>query len=108
ARDLLAARVEEAVSLAELEAATGAGRYRLIRAFRAAYGMPPCAWQTQRRLMAARALIGAGQPIAEAAVAAGFADQAHLTRLFKRSFGYTPGAFLRECGTGHSLSPAVP
>ncbi|HYH18792.1 MAG TPA: AraC family transcriptional regulator [Azospirillum sp.] len=97
ARDLLAARVGEPVSLAELEAATGAGRYRLIRAFRAAYGMPPCAWQTQRRLIMARALIGAGEPIAEAAAAAGFADQAHLTRLFKRSFGYTPGAFLRVC-----------
>ncbi|HYD65048.1 AraC family transcriptional regulator [Azospirillum sp.] len=98
ARDLLAARAAEPVSLAELEAATGAGRYRLIRAFRAAYGMPPCAWQTQRRLITARALIGAGQPIADAAAATGFADQAHLTRLFKRSFGYTPGAFLRVWG----------
>lgn len=101
-RDLLAARAAETVTLADLEAETGVGRFRLIRAFRAAYGMPPHAWQVQVRLSRARALIRTGLSIADAAAEAGFADQAHLTRLFKRSYGFTPGRFAR------SLIPPAP
>ena len=95
AREHLADRLAEPVTLADLETATGVGRFRLLRAFRRAYGLPPHAWQIQMRLARARALIGAGAAIADAAADAGFADQAHLTRLFKRSFGYTPGVLAR-------------
>lgn len=94
-RDQLADRLAEPVTLADLESATGAGRYRLLRAFSQVYGLPPHAWLVQARLARARALILAGTGIAEAAAAAGFADQPHLTRLFKRSYGYTPGALAR-------------
>ncbi len=95
-REHLADRLAEPVTLADLEAAAGVGRFRLLRAFRRAYGLPPHAWLIQARLARARALIGAGSAIADAAVDAGFADQAHLTRLFKRSFGYTPGVLARR------------
>ncbi|WP_431854837.1 AraC family ligand binding domain-containing protein [Azospirillum sp.] len=94
-RDHLADRLAEAVTLAELETATGVGRFRLLRAFRRTYGLPPHAWQMQARLARAHALIAAGSAIADAAADAGFADQAHLTRLFKRSYGYTPGVLAR-------------
>lgn len=94
-RDLLADHAEDSVTLAQLELVTGMGRYRLIRAFRAAYGLPPHAWQIQIRLARARSLIRSGAGIATAAIATGFADQAHLTRLFKRSYGYTPGLLVR-------------
>lgn len=94
-RAQLADRLAEPVTLADLEAATGVGRFRLLRAFRRTYGLPPHAWQMQARLARAHALIGAGAAIAEAAADTGFADQAHLTRLFKRSFGYTPGVLAR-------------
>jgi AraC-like DNA-binding protein len=97
-RDVLTDRATQTVTLAELEALTGAGRYRLIRAFRAAYGLPPHAWQVQVRLARARTLIRSGVPIATAAVEAGFADQAHLTRHFKRSHGYTPGLLVANRG----------
>ena len=43
----------------------------------------------------ARRLMRAGTPLAEVAAASGFADQSHLTRLFARSFGTTPHAYLR-------------
>jgi AraC-like DNA-binding protein len=94
-REHLADRLAEPVTLADLEAATGVGRYRLLRAFRRAYGLPPHAWLVQARLARAHGLIAAGATIADAAAAAGFADQAHLTRLFKRSYGYTPGRLVR-------------
>lgn len=94
-RERLADQLAEPVTLADLEAATGVGRFRLLRAFRRAYGLPPHAWRMQARLARARTLIGAGVPIAAAAADTGFADQAHLTRLFKRSFGCTPGMLAR-------------
>ena len=42
--------------------------------------------------------MAAGVPLAEVAAASGFADQSHLTRLFARSFGATPHAYLRAHG----------
>jgi AraC-like DNA-binding protein len=63
------------------------------RAFSATFGLAPSAYQRQLRLRAARRLLGLGVPPAEAAAQAGFADQAHLTRWFRRVYGVTPGAY---------------
>ena len=40
-------------------------------------------------------MLEAGRPIAETAIATGFADQSHLHRHFERSLGLTPGAYQR-------------
>jgi AraC family transcriptional regulator len=49
------------------------------------------------RLERARRLLERpGAALSDVAVRAGFADQAHFTRLFKREFGVTPGAFVRS------------
>jgi AraC-like DNA-binding protein len=76
--------------VAALEALAGLDRWSLARQFRAAFGTSPSGFRTMRRLDRARRLIRAGLPLAEAALAAGFADQSHLTRQFKRSYGLTP------------------
>jgi AraC family transcriptional regulator len=48
------------------------------------------------RLERARRLLDATDvALSDVALRAGFADQAHFTRLFKRQFGVTPGAFTR-------------
>jgi AraC-like DNA-binding protein len=94
-REVLVDRLADPVTLAELEVVIGVGRFRLLRAFRDAYGLPPHAWQMQARLARAHALIGAGRAIAAAAADTGFADQAHLTRRFQQTFGYTPGVLAR-------------
>ncbi|MFT4240851.1 MAG: AraC family transcriptional regulator [Acidovorax sp.] len=83
-------------SLAELAAETGLSRYQLVRQFARATGLTPHAYLLQRRLQQARRLITAGTPLAEAAAASGFADQSHLTRVFTRSFGVTPGAYAQR------------
>ncbi|MFF4235685.1 AraC family transcriptional regulator [Actinomadura geliboluensis] len=80
-------------TLAEMAADLGLSRYQLLRAFRDAMGMPPYAWLAQHRVARARALLEAGHRPAEAATLVGFADQAHLTRWFRRVLGVTPGAF---------------
>ena len=80
-------------ALAEIAAGTGLSRYQLVRSFRTEVGMPPYAWLAQHRVSAARALLERGCRPAEAAALTGFADQAHLTRWFRRVVGVTPGVY---------------
>jgi AraC-like DNA-binding protein len=82
----------------DLAAAAGCSRYAAYRAFTQAYGLAPSDYQRQLRLRAARRLIGAGVTPARAAAEAGFADQAHLTRWFRRYYGVTPGAYRAAAG----------
>ena len=82
--------------LAALAAEAGLSRFQLLRAFARELDMTPHAYLVQRRLAVARSLLDAGEPIAGAAAGAGFADQAHLTRLFRRCLGYTPAAYARS------------
>jgi len=77
----------------DLGAAAGCSRYAAYRAFTTAYGMAPSDYQRQLRVRAARRLLGQGISPARAAAEAGFADQAHLTRWFRRYYGVTPGAY---------------
>ncbi|RYF13952.1 MAG: AraC family transcriptional regulator [Comamonadaceae bacterium] len=82
-------------SLAQLAAQAGIGRFQLLRRFAAVYGCTPHAFLLQQRAERARALIRQGSSLAGAAADAGFADQPHLTRIFTRQFGFTPGAWQR-------------
>ncbi len=93
ARDLLAARLPENVSLEELAAATGLGRFVLLRAFAHRYGIPPHAWVIQERVRRAKTLLCAGLEPAQVAAEVGFADQSHLGRHFKRLVGLSPGCY---------------
>lgn len=94
ARDILHERMSEPPSLDDLAAAVGVDRFALLRAFRAAYGLPPHAYLTNLRVTRARILLDAGVRPAEVAARLGFTDQAHLTRHFKRIVGVPPGAYL--------------
>ncbi len=96
AQDLLEAAPEQAISLDELSRQVGLSPYHLLRTFRAEVGLPPHAYQTQLRVWRARRLLRAGLSIAEAASAAGFVDQSHLHRHFRRVLGVSPGAYLRS------------
>ena len=81
------------VSLAELATDCGLSRFQLIRAFRRETGLTPHAYQVSLRVQAARRLIVAGVPLAEAALTAGFTDQSHMNRVFLRHTGATPRAW---------------
>jgi AraC-like DNA-binding protein len=98
ARDLIAGRLADPPSLDDLALATGMGPFALLRAFRAETGLPPHAYLNQLRVRLARQLLDHGLAPAEVAAEAGFADQAHLTRHFKRVVGVPPGAYQRERG----------
>ncbi|MBH9346152.1 helix-turn-helix transcriptional regulator, partial [Pseudomonas aeruginosa] len=83
------------LSLAELASIAGLSRYQVLRAFSRATGLTPYAYLLQRRLERARGLLGTDQPLADIALACGFADQSHLTRLFARLYGISPGRYAR-------------
>jgi AraC-like DNA-binding protein len=101
ARDYLHANCAHAVSLVELEAATGRDRWSLSHDFRTFYGTSPYRYLTMRRLDAARRLLLAGTSLAHAAAAAGFADQSHMTRHFTKTFGLAPGRWLQAAASVH-------
>jgi len=93
ARQLLDAETSRVVRSDELEAVSGLTRFDLARQFRAVFGASPYRYSVMRRLEAARAQIGLQAPLVDAAFSAGFADQAHLTRMFTARFGITPGRY---------------
>lgn len=94
--DVLEARLSNPPSLSELADLTGLNQFALLRAFRGITGLPPHAYLNQLRVRHARLLLDSGLPAADVAVQTGFADQAHLTRHFKRVVGVPPAAYQRE------------
>jgi AraC-like DNA-binding protein len=92
ARDLLESR-HAVVRSVELESVAGLSRFELARQFRALYGTSPYRYSVQRRLDFAREELQRGQPLVQAALAAGFADQAHFTRMFASVYGMPPGRY---------------
>lgn len=81
--------------LGELASLAGMGRYQLIRAFRAATGFTPHAYQLNQRINRARDWLRSGTPVADIAYRLGFADQSHFQRVFKAHTGITPGLYRR-------------
>ncbi|KTC30254.1 AraC family transcriptional regulator [Pseudomonas sp. ABAC61] len=97
ARDYLHAHLYQDLSLEALSRACGVDRFRLSRAFKAAFGLPPHAYLVQLRLSHARRLLAGGAAPAEVASALGFADQSHLGRWFMRAYGLSPALYRRRC-----------
>jgi len=93
ARDYLAEHACDAVPLATLAEQAGLSPWRLLRGFAAAYGHTPHAWQLAQRVSRARHWLEAGQSLAEAALAAGFTDQSHFSRVFKAHTALSPGRY---------------
>lgn len=94
-RDQLDARVVEGASLAEVSSTVAVSPAHAARSFARQVGMPPHRYLTSRRVDLARRLLLEGMAPAEVAVSAGFHDQPHLNRHFRRLLGSTPGAYAR-------------
>ncbi|WP_328378876.1 AraC family transcriptional regulator [Streptomyces sp. NBC_00440] len=105
ARAVLEERMVRPPSLDRLAADLGTSPFALLRAFRAAYGMPPHTWLTDARVRRARHLLEAGTTPAEAAAAVGFTDQPHLNRHFSRIVGVPPGAYQRGRARTYKTGP---
>lgn len=98
AREFLDAHLGDNVSLIALAEKSGLPQYKLFRAFAAEFGMTPHEYQRQARIRYAIHLIRKRHTLSEASMNAGFADQAHFSRWFKRFMGVTPGQYQQALG----------
>jgi AraC family transcriptional regulator len=91
--EFLRANFRASVSLRDAAREVGVHPVYFARAFRRRHGCPVSAYLRALRLAeAGRLVLRRGETLAAAAIEAGFADQAHLTRSFARHFGFTPRA----------------
>jgi AraC-like DNA-binding protein len=93
AADFIRQNCQRALKLDEICKEAKLSASHLIRAFRDLYGLTPHAYLVNCRIDFCRSQIRLGRPIAEVAVTAGFSDQAHLQRSFKRLVAATPGQY---------------
>jgi AraC family transcriptional regulator len=94
AKELLHANFSESISLSTVAGVVGVHPVHVAREFRRHYGR--CVGEYVRQLrvdFASRELGETEKPLIEIAAAAGFADQGHFTRTFKRITGLTPGQY---------------
>ncbi|MDB4969034.1 MAG: hypothetical protein JWN44_4723 [Myxococcales bacterium] len=87
--------IGEAITIADLAAIAHLSPAHFAREFKRCTRQTPHAFVMDRRIERARQALAGGSSIAEAAATCGFSDQAHLSRLFKRRYGMTPGCFVR-------------
>ncbi|HZL21390.1 MAG TPA: helix-turn-helix transcriptional regulator [Polyangia bacterium] len=88
-------RLADRITVKSLARGTGLSPAHFSREFKRTTGETPHAFVMRRRLEHAHEFLADGGSIADAALCSGFADQAHLSRLFKRRYFVTPGAFRR-------------
>jgi AraC family transcriptional regulator len=94
ARDLLHARFAERLTLAELAHDVGVHPVHLAQAFHKSYQRTVGDYVRQLRIeYACRELAASETPIVQIALAAGFCDQSHFTRTFKRLIGVAPSQY---------------
>lgn len=94
--DYVHAHYAEAFTIDDLADLAGITPRHMIRSFRKATGMPPHAYLRQLRIGEARRLLERDLPIAEIALATGFADQPHFSKVFKQVTGTTPGRYRHD------------
>jgi AraC family transcriptional regulator len=96
AKEILSANLDGRVSLKEVAKECGLSVSHFSRAFRRTTGVAPHHWLMTRRVEAAKEKLRDGRSsLLDAALASGFSDQSHLTRVFAGIVGLSPGAWRR-------------
>jgi len=98
--------VAETLTLEELGAAVGASPFHLQRRFKERTGMSPKEYVTALRLAGFRGRVRAGEPVAQAAYAAGFGSSRGLYVAARAGLGMTPGQYARR-GRGLEIAWAL-
>ncbi|MBP0496398.1 helix-turn-helix domain-containing protein [Pararoseomonas indoligenes] len=76
------------------------------RAFKQSFGVSPHSYVMERRIARAKAMmLESRMPLCDIALSCGLADQAHLSRVFRRLTGSTPLAWRRQHQTAPSQHP---
>jgi AraC family transcriptional regulator len=96
--DYIDQRLEDDITISDLAQVAHLSEFHFARVFATTMGMPPQRYVSQRRLAAAKKMIGVGKlPLSEIAFRSGFSSQASFTRAFRRATNMTPGEFRLHC-----------
>jgi AraC family transcriptional regulator len=97
AKEILSANLDGRVPLKEVARACGLSVSYFSRAFRRSMGSAPHKWLLTLRVEAAKDQLRNSRRLSlrDVALACGFADQSHLTQVFTRIVGVSPGAWRR-------------
>ncbi|WP_232821020.1 AraC family transcriptional regulator [Dyella sp. C11] len=107
ATELMKRHLVEGTSLAALAAECRLSTSAFVRAFKKSAGVSPHQWLLAQRVDRAIELMrDPGTPLADIAIATGFADQSHFTRIFARKTGVSPGAW-RNARQGRRSRPMI-
>ena len=88
------------LSLTELAGVVQLSVFHFTRKFRTEFGCPPHAYVMRKRIERAKAQLARGNiPLKVVAASSGFSDQSHMTRLFQRLLGVTPGEYRKAAAT---------
>jgi len=91
--------IEHPIGLAELADLVSVSRFHFARLFKRSTGTTAIAYVERCRIRRAQELIMETDfPLAQVALMAGFSDQSHFTRRFRRHVGCTPALFARDQG----------
>ena len=96
-REYLHDHPHQDVGIDQLAPASGVDRFRLSRAFKGAFGLPPHAYLVQLRLSKRPTPARQGRATRDGGDGLGFADQSHLGRWFARAYGLTPAVYRKRC-----------
>jgi AraC family transcriptional regulator len=92
--DYIEAHLDDRLTLADLAGVACLSPYHFSRSFKQSVGVGPQRYVMERRIERAKALMRrTRQPLASIALEVGFTDQSHLTGVFRRETGMTPGRF---------------
>ncbi|MEO1395673.1 MAG: AraC family transcriptional regulator [Cyanobacteria bacterium J06634_5] len=92
-RQYIEAHCTEPISINQLADLANLNPYYLIRCFHQQVGLPPHSYKKQCQVLQAKQAIHTEMPLADVATKYGFYDQSHLNRIFKRTFGLSPGRY---------------
>jgi len=95
-RDLIDVHFREKMTLRDASGRIGVHPAHLVRTFSREFGISPHQYMTGRRVDLARRLLLDGLPPSLVAAEAGFYDQPHLSRHFRRVLGTSPGRYTRS------------
>jgi AraC family transcriptional regulator len=96
-RDFVEAHLETDIRLDMMAAVCGRSTEYFVRIFKATAGVSPYQYVLNLRIDRAKELLGVeGSSIADVALRCGFSHQEHLTRMFRRFTGVTPGRYRRS------------
>jgi|GEM_PF-1528633 len=94
--DCIEASIDRDLDLASLASVASMSVYHFARRFRETIGMSPHAYVLCRRIHRAQELLIRGRSsLTQVSAACGFSSQAHLTAVFRRGLGVTPGEYRR-------------